>query len=237
MQLRMSFICALLALATTLQAQDEKPAKKSELKTVKQKVNYGVGLQIGRSLARDGIEIDSAALVRGIIDAVNGTDAALTPAQIQAAFGEWQKQAAERRKLKGAKSLEEGKKFLAANAKKKGVVVLKSGLQYEVIRSGKGATPTATDTVTTHYQGKLISGKIFDGSYKTKEPTKDDEPISFPVGGVIAGWTEALKLMKVGDKWRLFIPSELAYAERGAGSDIGPNSVLVFEIELLGIKK
>jgi FKBP-type peptidyl-prolyl cis-trans isomerase len=223
-------------LSSTLFAQEEKPAKKAELKTVKQRVNYGLGLQIGRSLARDGYEIDSAALIQGILDAVNGADPAIANEDLEAAFEEWQKQAPERRKQKAAKNKADGEKYLAANAKKKGIIVLESGLQYEVIRSGNGATPTKADTVTTHYQGKLISGKIFDGSYKTKEPAEDDDPISFSVGGVIKGWTEALQLMKVGDKWRLFIPSELAYGERQQGRDIGPNSILIFELELIGIK-
>lgn len=235
MQMRITLLC-LLAISSNVFAQD-KPADKKEfeLKTVKQKVNYGLGLQIGRSLARDGIEIDTTALVQGLLDAAGG-DPKLTQEELQAAFGEWKKQASERKKLQADVNKVKGEKFLAANAKKKGITVLKSGLQYEVIRSGKGATPKKSDTVTTHYKGQLISGKVFDGSYRTKEPAKTDEPISFPVGGVIGGWTEALQLMKVGDKWRLFIPSELAYRERGAGSDIGPNSVLIFEIELLSIK-
>ena len=236
MHFRVSLVCVLLTLASSLFAQDEKPAKKIELKTVKEKVNYGVGLQIGRSLARDGIEIDADLLVKGIMDAVNGADPAITTEELQKAFGEWKAQTDERKKLQGVKNKEDGVTFLAENAKKKGVTVTKTGLQYEVIRSGKGATPKATDTVTTHYKGQLISGKVFDGSYRTKEPVATDEPISFPVKGVIPGWTEALQLMKIGDKWRLFIPSELAYAERGAGADIGPHSVLIFEIELISIE-
>ena len=120
--------------------------------------------------------------------------------------------------------------FTPANASKPGVKTLASGLQYKVIKAGDGATPKATDTVKTHYHGTLIDGTVFDSSVQR------NEPISFPVNGVISGWTEALQLMKVGDKWQLFIPAPLAYGTRGAGADIGPNAVLVFEIELLGIE-
>ena len=125
---------------------------------------------------------------------------------------------------------------MAENAKKEGVKSTKSGLQYKVIKSGTGATPKATDSVMTHYKGRLTDGTVFDGSYEGDAPAATDKTVDFPVNGVIKGWTEALQLMKVGDKWQLFIPSELAYGERGAGGDIGPHATLVFEIELIGIK-
>jgi FKBP-type peptidyl-prolyl cis-trans isomerase FklB len=128
------------------------------------------------------------------------------------------------------KNKAEGEKFLADNKKKEGIKTTASGLQYKVIKDGTGKTPKATDTVSTHYRGTLISGKEFDSSYKRGEPAE------FPVNGVIKGWTEALQLMKEGAKWQLFIPSELAYGERGAGQDIGPNSTLIFDIELLSVK-
>ena len=134
-----------------------------------------------------------------------------------------------KRKEAGAASIKEGKEFLDANKKKEGVVTLPSGLQYKVIKAGTGAVPKATDTVKTHYRGTLISGTEFDSSYKRNEPAE------FPVGGVIKGWTEALQLMKTGSKWQLYIPSELAYGENGAGADIPPNAVLTFDIELLEI--
>lgn len=128
------------------------------------------------------------------------------------------------------KNTKEGEAFLEANKKKSGVITLPSGLQYKILKEGNGAKPTATQTVKCHYRGTLIDGKEFDSSYKRGEPTE------FPVGGVIKGWTEALQLMPVGSKWELYIPSTLAYGERGAGQTIGPNAVLIFEIELLSIK-
>ena len=129
------------------------------------------------------------------------------------------------------KNAKEGAAFLAENKNKEGVITLESGLQYKVLKSGDGPSPKETDTVVTHYRGNLINGEIFDSSYKRGQPA------TFPVSGVIAGWTEALQKMKVGDKWQLFIPSNLAYGENGAGQKIGPNEVLIFELELLEIKK
>ena len=135
-------------------------------------------------------------------------------------------------KAEGEKNLKEGKAFLAANAKKDGVKTTATGLQYKVLKSGTGASPQKTDTVKVHYHGTLIDGTVFDSSVQR------GEPITFPVSGVIPGWTEALQLMKVGDKWQLFIPSSLAYGELSPpGSKIGPNSTLLFEVELLGIEK
>jgi FKBP-type peptidyl-prolyl cis-trans isomerase len=165
-----------------------------------------------------------------------GKKPALSQVELSAAFAELQRMIESKKAAVTAENAEGGKKFLVANAKKPGIKTTKTGLQYEIIRSGNGPTPKKSDTVTTHYKGQLINGDIFDGSYRGKAPTPADEPISFPVGGVIAGWTEALQMMKVGDKWRLFIPSELAYGERGAGADIGPGATLIFEIELIAIK-
>jgi FKBP-type peptidyl-prolyl cis-trans isomerase FklB len=139
------------------------------------------------------------------------------------------KKAEEMQKL-SEKNKADGEKFLAENAKKEGVKVLPSGLQYKVITPGTGKSPKATDTVTTHYKGMLIDGTEFDSSYKRGEPA------TFPVSGVIPGWTEALQLMKEGAKWQLFLPSNLAYGERGAGRDIGPNATLIFEVELISVK-
>ena len=128
------------------------------------------------------------------------------------------------------KNKADGEKFLVENARKEGVTTLPSGLQYKEIKAGKGKSPKATDTVTTHYKGTLIDGMEFDSSYKRGEPA------TFPVSGVIPGWTEALQLMKEGAKWQLFLPSNLAYGERGAGRDIGPNATLIFEVELISVK-
>jgi len=226
-------VAVVFALGWTLSAQDteKKPAAPAEspLKTVEQKVGYAIGQNISASLKRQNLDVDIAALARGIADGMAGRESLLSDKERDDAFA-----AMEQKKL--LKNLEEGRKFLAANGKKKGIKTTESGLQYEVLRAGKGATPKPTDTVETHYKGRLLDGTVFDGSYEGDEPTKDDDTVSFGVTRVIKGWTEALQLMKVGDKLRLYIPSELAYGERGAGKDIGPNSVLVFDIELLGIQ-
>lgn len=238
--------CTVAAASTiTTQAQDEtkKPAAAQGpgklVMSPKEKASYGIGMNVGRSIKQQGLgadDLDASAVARGIFDALAGKEPLLSQAELSAAFAELQRMIEEKKAAAAAKNAEDGKKFLAANAKKPGIKTTKTGLQYEIIRSGNGPTPTKSDTVTTHYKGQLINGDIFDGSYRGKAPTPADEPISFPVGGVIAGWTEALQMMKVGDKWRLFIPSELAYGERGAGADIGPGATLIFEIELIAIK-
>jgi FKBP-type peptidyl-prolyl cis-trans isomerase FklB len=226
-------VTVVFALGWTLSAQDteKKPTApvESPLKTLEQKVGYAIGQNISASLKRQNLDVDIAALARGIADGMAGRESLLSDKERDDAFA-----AMEQKKLR--KNLEEGRKFLAANGKKKGIKTTESGLQYEVLRAGKGATPKPTDTVETHYKGRLLDGTVFDGSYEGDEPTKDDDTVSFGVTRVIKGWTEALQLMKVGDKLRLYIPSELAYGERGSGKDIGPNSVLVFDIELLGIQ-
>ena len=174
------------------------------------------------------------AFVRGMKEAISGTKAVLPDSEMTSAMMAFQqsmmaKQQAATKAIAEQKQ-KEGEAFLAANAKKDSVKVLPSGLQYKILREGTGTMPTVKDTVTTHYRGRLIDGKVFDESYGR------GEPISFPVTGVIKGWTEALQLMKVGAKWELYIPASLAYGERGAGQMIGPNETLVFEIELLGVK-
>ena len=242
----LALTCAVAAASVVaVHAQDDakkpdaaQPVARPEM-SAKQKASYGIGMNIGRSIKQQGLgadDLDASIVARGIFDALSGKESVLSQEQLSAAFDELQRMIQARADAAAAKNAEEGKKFLAANAKKPGIKTTKTGLQYEIIRSGNGPTPTKADTVTTHYKGQLINGEIFDGSYRGKAPTPTDEPISFPVGGVIAGWTEALQLMKVGDKWRLFIPSELAYGERGAGADIGPGETLIFEIELIAIK-
>jgi len=215
----------------------------SELKTLKQKVSYGIGLNIGRNMKEQGVEIDTLLLIQGVRDALSGAKPQLTDAELQAAMTAFQrdlerKQAMKRiekdPKLKAAaeKNLKDGQAFLAKNAKVKGVKTTPSGLQYQVLKAGKGPSPKATDRVTTHYHGTLIDGTVFDSSVDRKQPA------TFGVNRVIAGWTEALQLMKVGSKWKLFIPSELAYGlTPRPGGPIGPNAVLVFEVELLSIGK
>jgi len=220
---------AVFGLATAGLAGEE-PA----LKSLKEKVSYCIGLNIGKSMKQDSVDLDPDVLVRGIRDALSGAKPLLTDAEIQEAMVAFQKEtqakAAADRKVSGEKAKKEGEAFLADNKKKEGVVTRPSGLQYKVIKKGTGnRNPKATDTVVTHYVGTLLDGTEFDSSIKRGEPAQ------FEVGGVIPGWTEALQLMKVGDKWQLFIPSNLAYGERGAGRAIGPNETLIFEVELLGI--
>ncbi|MCP4785950.1 MAG: FKBP-type peptidyl-prolyl cis-trans isomerase [Fuerstiella sp.] len=204
------------------------PESVIELTTVGDKVSYAVGLNIGRSLQQQGLEVNLKLLSAGIAAILSDTKPAMTDEQAQAAFIEYQSE-----KAKAGKEIV--RKFLEENAKKKGVQQTKSGLQYLVLREGTGEKPTSQNTVSTHYRGKLINGNVFDESYKGEAPAATDSPVSFGVTQVISGWTEALQLMKVGAKYRLFIPPELAYGERGQSS-IPPNSLLIFEIELVSIK-
>lgn len=202
-------------------------------KTTLDQASYGIGINIGENLKADGLEINVEALAQGIKDALANAKPRLDQAQIAAALQafqqEMQAKSAARAKVAGEKNLGEGRAFLAANKTKQGVVTLPSGLQYTVLTPGNGPSPKLTDTVRTHYHGTLIDGTVFDSSVERKEPA------TFPVGRVIRGWTEALQLMNVGSKWRLFVPSELAYGPQGQGP-IGPHAVLVFDVELLGIE-
>ena len=200
-----------------------------DFSTDESKASYGVGLQMGQQLASvfEGVSLESA--LSGLEDGFAGKGPRINGDDINAAFAVIQErmQAAETEKSKELSAA--GAAFLAENATREGVTVLESGLQYEVITAGEGEKPTAESVVRTHYCGTLVSGEQFDSSYDRGEPTE------FPVGGVIAGWTEALQLMPVGSKWKLFIPYHLAYGERGAGGAIGPYQALVFNIELLEI--
>ena len=208
--------------------------EKLDLQDTKKRVSYSIGADIGANFKRQELDIDAKALAAGLADALAGKTA-LTDAEMRETLQKFQmemmQKMQEKQKVSGEKNVKEGEKFLAENAKKEGVKVLASGLQYKVLKSGAGKTPKSTDTVKTHYHGTLIDGSVFDSSVERKEPA------TFPVNGVIAGWTEALQLMKEGDKWQLFVPSKLAYGERGAGPKIGPNTTLIFEVELLSIEK
>lgn len=210
-------------------------AADSSLKTPKDKVSYAVGAQIGADMKRQTVDIDPAMLAKGLKDGFQGSKLLLTDQEMREALGGLQQQMAakqaDRMRELGAKNKQAGAAFLAENKKKEGVKVLPSGLQYKITKEGTGKTPKADDTVTVNYRGTLIDGTEFDSSYKRGESA------TFPVEGVIKGWTEALQLMKVGSKWQLFVPSELAYGEQPAGRVIGPNSTLIFEVELLGIKE
>jgi len=192
-------------------------------------------MNIGKNLKRDSVDVDPAVLYRGLKDAFAGNKLLLTDEEAKTALTVLQTEvrAKEEAKTKAAavENKKTGEAFLAANKSKEGVVTLPSGLQYKIIKEGTGPKPTAEDTVLCHYRGTLVDSTEFDSSYKRGEPLK------IPVGGVIKGWTEAIQLMPVGSKWQLFIPSELAYGERGApGSPIGPNSTLIFDVELVSIE-
>ena len=203
--------------------------KELNLSTDEAKASYGVGLQMGQQLMGvfKGVSLEAA--ITGINDAFSGKGPQIPGEEINAAFQVIQAKV-EAEKVENAKQFAgEGETFLAENAKRDEVTVLESGLQYEVITEGEGEIPTAQSVVSTHYRGTLIDGKQFDSSYDRGEPAE------FPVGGVIAGWTEALQKMKTGSKWKLYIPFHLAYGEAGAGGDIGPYQALVFDIELLSI--
>jgi FKBP-type peptidyl-prolyl cis-trans isomerase FklB len=200
----------------------------------KQKLSYSIGYQVGGDFRRQGLSIDPELMVKGVRDALAGSEPLLTPEEMRKTLTELKQRAAasekRRREELGRKNLAEGKAFLAENGKKDAVTTLASGLQYQVLAEGDGDSPAATDTVTVHYRGTLIDGTEFDSSYRRGQPA------TFPLDRVIAGWTEGLQLMRPGSKYRFVIPPELAYGEPGAGSRIGPNSTLVFEVELLSIQ-
>ncbi|HEY3489002.1 MAG TPA: FKBP-type peptidyl-prolyl cis-trans isomerase [Candidatus Deferrimicrobiaceae bacterium] len=210
-----------------------------ELKDKKDKVSYGIGLSFGNNLKanikNDDIEIDQELLLRGLRDAFTGASPALSDNQLRETMMNLQSEVTAHQEAKAKAALEKNKKqgedFLLANKGKDNVITLPSGLQYKVIKEGTGVSPKPTDLVETHYSGTLIDGTEFDSSYKRNQPAV------FPVNGVIPGWTEALQKMKVGSKWQLFVPSELAYGTKGAGNLIGPNATLIFEVELLSIKE
>jgi len=208
-------------------------AEKVELKDQKDKESYSLGYQFGETLKMQGLDINLDVYTSAIRDALAGKGPQLSQEEIRATMMDLQKRAmaAQQKAVKeqGDKSLAEGKAFLAANVKKEGVKTLPSGLQYKIVAEGSGKTPKATDEVTVNYKGTLVDGSEFDNSYKRGAPA------NFRVDKVIRGWTEALQLMKEGSKWQLFIPPELGYGERGAGP-VPPNSVLIFEVELISVK-
>ena len=200
------------------------------LTTADQKVSYGIGYNMGSSLPKDGgLTVDQAALIAGISDALSGTKSKCSEAELQTAFASVQQKMQAAGAALAEKQLAAGNDYLAKNKAKPGVKETASGLQYEVLKPGLGVKPKSTDTVKVHYHGTLIDGTVFDSSVQR------GEPVEFPLNRVIPGWTEGLQLMSVGDKWKLTIPPSLAYGPRANGKIPG-NSVLVFEVELLGIK-
>lgn len=222
------------ALGISLLAGQADAGEEKVLKSDRDKVSYSIGLEIGNNFKKQSIDVDADILARGMKDALSGSKPLMTDKEIQDTMTAFQKdmmaKQAEKAKALAEKNKKDEEAFLAENKKKEGVKTTSSGLQYKVIKDGEGPMPKATDTVTVNYRGTLIDGTEFDSSYKRGEAA------TFPVEGVIASWTEALQLMKVGSKYQLFIPSNLAYGERGAGQAIGPNSTLIFEVELLSIK-
>jgi FKBP-type peptidyl-prolyl cis-trans isomerase FklB len=251
-------ILALLVIATAVRAEDSKPsaspaasaspsasasAESSEsLKDEKDKLSYSVGVDIGRTIQRLNVDLNQGPLTQGILDVLGNRPMALSDDELQQRLQAFQQKLAQKQeealaqkqqemKASAEKNKVEGKKFLDENAKKEGVTTLPDGLQYKVIKQGTGDKPKATDVVEVNYRGTFIDGKEFDSS------EKNGGPVSFPVNEVIKGWSEALTLMPIGSKWQLFIPSDLAYGDEGEGDDIQPGSTLVFDVELLGVKK
>lgn len=212
-----------------------KRAPVTTLKTEKEKFSYALGMNMGMGMAKQSVDVDPDILAQGMKAGLAGGKTLMTPEEAQAVLTQVQtnmrKKQMEKMQAADEANKKEGDAFLAANKGKEGVVTLPSGLQYKVLKAGTGPKPTASDTVVCNYRGTLIDGKEFDSSYKRGEPA------TFPVTGVIKGWTEALQLMPVGSKWQLFIPSSLAYGDRGAGGDIGPGATLIFEVELMSIQE
>jgi FKBP-type peptidyl-prolyl cis-trans isomerase FklB len=227
---KLSLIVALSIVFFVSQVSAE---EKLMLKDQKDKVSYSIGLDIGKNLKKQSIDVNADAFARGLKDALSGGDTLMTEQEINETMAAFQKEMmakqAERLKTLGEKNEKEGEAFLAENKKKESVITLPSGLQYKVIKEGTGEIPTLNDTVTIQYRGTLIDGTEFDSSH--------GQPATFRVNGVIPGLSEALQLMKTGSKWQLFIPSKLAYGNREVGRNIGPNTTLIFEVELLSFTK
>jgi FKBP-type peptidyl-prolyl cis-trans isomerase FklB len=229
-----SFIIALATLTLIIPASgQDKPQTKPqdkppEFKDLKDKFSYSIGLQFGFNFKRQNVDLNIDTFMAGLRDAL-ANKPRMTESEVRETMTAWTKETTEKQKVVADKNAAESEKFLVENKKKEGVKTTASGLQYKVIKEGTGAQPKETETVTVHYRGTLTDGTEFDSSHKRGEPA------TFPVNGVIKGWQEALQMMKTGSKYQLFVPPSLAYAERATGS-IPPNSVLIFEVELLGIK-
>ena len=219
-----------IALLTVPVFAQETPALKNE----KEKLSYALGMDLGNQLRKLSVDVDPALFGKGLGDALSGSKTLLTEEEARAAVSalqaEMRQKQIEATRAASDNNKKAGDAFLAENKTKEGVVALPSGLQYKILKAGDGKTPTDADAVECHYRGTLIDGTEFDSSYTRGQPS------TFKLSGVIPGWREALKLMPVGSKWQLFVPPQLAYGERGAGRDIGPNATLIFEVELLAIK-
>ncbi|MEY2486159.1 MAG: FKBP-type peptidyl-prolyl cis-trans isomerase FklB [Verrucomicrobiota bacterium] len=219
-------IVALFALANLSFGQDKPP----QLNDLKDKASYSIGLNIGRNFKKQNVELNPDALLAGVKDSLAGRKPLLSENESQEVMKTWSKEVQEKQKTMATKNSADGEKFLADNKKKEGVKSTASGLQYKSLKEGTGPQPKESDTVTVDYKGTLIDGTEFDSSYKRGQPA------TFPLNGVIKGWTEGLQLMKVGSKYQFVIPAGLAYGDRAMGPDIAPNSTLIFEVELKGIQ-
>lgn len=233
--LRLLAVCACAGLLFACTKKEEEAPQAVALTTDAQKFGYAIGIDLGNSLKPVAAHVDVAALKQGLDDVGAGAELKMDDAAreaIKASVSQkMQEEQVKQRDEAAAKATAEGEKFLAENAQKEGVKTTASGLQYKVITEGSGASPTAADEVTVHYRGTLINGEEFDSSISR------GQPVTFPLGNVIEGWTEGVQLMKPGAKYQFFIPSKLAYGDRGAGVKIGPNETLIFEVELLEVKK
>jgi len=225
--------CLIALLGLVLAAGPAGAAEPTELKTQKEKLSYAIGLNIGETMKRDQVEIEPDTFLRGLVDGLSGNQPLLSDEEIGQVLDDLRQEITARQEAArdelAARNKAEGEAFLAANLKRPEVKTLPSGLQYRVIKPGSGKSPRPTDQVTAHYRGTLLGGHEFDSSYARGEPA------TFPLNQVIPAWQEALPLMKEGGKWELFVPSDLAYGESGAGSRIGPNAVLIFEVELISV--
>ncbi len=232
----LTLVCLMFLTTSCNQKNDpeETAATPETLTTQQEKVSYSIGMDIGRTISQQGLEVDSEFVALGISHAFSNATTLLTPEEAKEVLTQWQQELMEKRAQEIKKQAEEnaatGKAFLEENAEKEGVVTLESGLQYKIIEEGNGTSPAEDDIVTVHYKGTLVDGTEFDSSYARNQPA------TFPVNGVIKGWTEALQKMKTGDHWMIYIPAELAYGERQAGPTIGPNSTLIFDVNLLSVQ-
>src|SRR5215472_4979320 len=228
--MRLKFITPLALSALAFQVHAE---SNPQFTNTQDKASYAIGMSIGRDFHDRGLAVSPDPMIAGLKDALTGAEPRVPEQDRKEALTVWQKEQMDKllaqRKVDGEKNKKEGEKFLAVNKAKEGIKCLPDGLQYRVLKDGAGACPKATSTVKTQCRGTLIDGTEFFNTYK------DNEPATFAVNEVIKGWSEVLPLMKVGSKWQVFIPAELAYGEKGAGAKIGPNSTLIFEIELVGI--
>lgn len=205
------------------------PAAAVEITTEQQKLSYTLGAYFSQGVTQQHIDLDIPAFLQAVEDSLRKSPLKLSEQEMQTILGQYKEKLVSERHAEAGSNMTTGQKFLEDNKGKEGVIALPSGLQYKILQEGTGAKPTSESNVKVHYQGTLIDGKVFDSSYER------GEPVSFNLNQVIKGWQEVLPLMSVGSKWQVYIPPELAYGERGAGAAIGPNSTLIFDIELLGI--